>query len=171
MRALLQRVSEASVTIDKKVSGEIGSGFLILLGIEREDDETDIDWLVKKIIGMRIFENEEGKMNLSIRETGAYKMVFLRTIARRSCSSNVLSSSSSVNTCMAPLPSVQTPRPHESYSREARAVSLWCVKTIKKIMMGHHAISRSKISHSPPQRRPAARGSRRRPLSARRWGR
>ena len=75
MRALLQRVSEASVTIEETVYGEIGPGFLILLGVEQADDETDIDWLVKKIIGMRIFEDEEGKMNLSILETGGDALV------------------------------------------------------------------------------------------------
>ncbi|MEC5128560.1 D-aminoacyl-tRNA deacylase [Verrucomicrobiales bacterium BCK34] len=75
MRALLQRVSEASVTIDSTVNGEIGPGFLILLGIEQVDDESDIDWLVKKILGMRIFEDEAGKMNLSILETGGDALV------------------------------------------------------------------------------------------------
>ncbi|MDF1740327.1 MAG: D-aminoacyl-tRNA deacylase [Verrucomicrobiales bacterium] len=75
MRALLQRVSEASVTIDSTVNGEIGPGFLILLGIEQVDDESDIDWLVKKILGMRIFEDEAGKMNLSILDTGGDALV------------------------------------------------------------------------------------------------
>ena len=75
MRALLQRVSEASVTIGDAVHGEIGAGLLILLGIEHEDDETDVDWLVKKIIKMRIFEDDAGKMNLSILDTGGDALV------------------------------------------------------------------------------------------------
>lgn len=75
MRVLLQRVSEASVTIEGKVNGQIGPGFLILLGVEQIDDETDIEWLVKKILGMRIFEDEEGKMNLSILETGGDALI------------------------------------------------------------------------------------------------
>ncbi len=75
MRALLQRVSEASVTIEDAVHGEIGAGLLILLGIEHEDDETDVDWLVKKIIKMRIFEDDAGKMNLSILDTGGDALV------------------------------------------------------------------------------------------------
>ncbi|MDA7922173.1 D-aminoacyl-tRNA deacylase [Verrucomicrobiales bacterium] len=75
MRALLQRVSEASVTIDDKVYARIGSGFLILLGVEQDDDKTDIEWLVKKILGMRIFEDEEEKMNLSILDTGGDALV------------------------------------------------------------------------------------------------
>jgi|TARA_B110000305_G_scaffold229053_1_gene279572 D-tyrosyl-tRNA(Tyr) deacylase len=68
-------VSEASVTIDDKVYARIGSGFLILLGVEQDDDKTDIEWLVKKILGMRIFEDEEEKMNLSILDTGGDALV------------------------------------------------------------------------------------------------
>lgn len=66
MRALLQRVSSASVTIDDKVSGEIGPGLLVLLGIEEADETEDIDWLCNKITNMRIFSDEDGKMNHSV---------------------------------------------------------------------------------------------------------
>lgn len=66
MRAVIQRVSEASVVIDGKVEGEISSGLLVLLGIEAEDSETDIEWLVSKILQMRIFSDAEGKMNESL---------------------------------------------------------------------------------------------------------
>ena len=65
MRVLIQRVSEASVTIDREVKGNISTGMLILLGIEAEDTEADADWLVQKITGLRIFSDDEGKMNLS----------------------------------------------------------------------------------------------------------
>ena len=68
MRVVIQRVSEASVKIDGKISGEIGIGLLILLGIEHEDDRTDADWLIQKIVGLRIFSDHEGKMNLSVAE-------------------------------------------------------------------------------------------------------
>ncbi len=68
MRIVLQRVSEASVTVDNRVTGSIGQGLLILLGITHDDDMTDIEWLVRKVIGMRIFSDSEGKMNLSILE-------------------------------------------------------------------------------------------------------
>ena len=69
MRVLLQRVSEASVRIGGETKSEIAAGLLIFLGIEREDDSSDIDWLVRKILALRIFEDEHGKMNRSIMET------------------------------------------------------------------------------------------------------
>ncbi|GAA4447920.1 D-aminoacyl-tRNA deacylase [Nibrella saemangeumensis] len=67
MIAIIQRVSEASVTIDRQVKGQIGLGFLILLGITHTDTREDLDWLSKKIISMRIFGDAEGKMNLDLR--------------------------------------------------------------------------------------------------------
>ena len=66
MRVILQRVSNASVTIDNTVHSEINQGLLLLLGIEEADNQEDIDWLVKKISQMRIFSDQEGKMNLSL---------------------------------------------------------------------------------------------------------
>lgn len=66
MRIVIQRVSHASVTINKQVKSSIGNGYLILLGIGKEDTEEDIDWLVKKIISLRIFDDEMGVMNRSI---------------------------------------------------------------------------------------------------------
>jgi D-aminoacyl-tRNA deacylase len=68
MRAIIQRVSKASVTIGGSVKGEIGNGFLILLGIEDADHAEDIEWLSKKIINLRIFNDGNGVMNLSIKE-------------------------------------------------------------------------------------------------------
>jgi len=65
MRVLIQRVSQASVTIDGTVHGKIGRGMLVLLGIENDDTQEDVHWLVQKICGLRIFADEEGKMNLS----------------------------------------------------------------------------------------------------------
>ncbi|MDF1816956.1 MAG: D-aminoacyl-tRNA deacylase [Verrucomicrobiales bacterium] len=66
MRVLLQRVSSASVTIGGTVKGKIGPGMLILLGIENADTQEDIDWLTRKILSLRIFEDADGKMNNSI---------------------------------------------------------------------------------------------------------
>lgn len=68
MRAILQRVSKASVKINDTLKGSIEKGLLIFIGIEDADDETDIDWLSSKLISMRIFEDTERKMNKSIIE-------------------------------------------------------------------------------------------------------
>ena len=65
MRAVVQRVSEASVTIDGTIKSSIGKGLMILLGIEHEDNEYDIEWLSKKIVNLRIFNDENGVMNIS----------------------------------------------------------------------------------------------------------
>jgi D-tyrosyl-tRNA(Tyr) deacylase len=68
MRVVIQRVSEASVAIGGQVKAAIGKGYMILLGIEEADTNQDADWLCKKIIGLRIFSDPEGKMNLDIKE-------------------------------------------------------------------------------------------------------
>lgn len=70
MIAVIQRVAEAKVEIENKVAGQIGSGLLILLGIENEDGVDDIDWLSRKIVNMRIFDDENGLMNKSLVDTG-----------------------------------------------------------------------------------------------------
>lgn len=66
MRVVIQRVKNASVSIDQKIIGNINHGLLILLGIEHEDTENDANWLIQKILGLRIFSDSEGKMNLSV---------------------------------------------------------------------------------------------------------
>jgi D-tyrosyl-tRNA(Tyr) deacylase len=68
MRAVIQRVAEACVKVDGRVTGSIGKGLLILVGIEDSDTEKDIEWLTKKIVGLRIFDDENGVMNLSVME-------------------------------------------------------------------------------------------------------
>lgn len=68
MRAVIQRVSEASVMVDHKVCSVIHEGLLILLGVEDEDTDEDIEWLCRKIINMRIFNDDEGVMNVSLKE-------------------------------------------------------------------------------------------------------
>ena len=68
MRAVIQRVTEASVKVDGKITGAIGQGLLILVGVEDADTQDDIDWLAKKIVGMRIFNDENGVMNLSVQD-------------------------------------------------------------------------------------------------------
>lgn len=75
MRAVIQRVSSASVTIDGEVHSAIGPGLLILLGVGHEDSQEDMDWLVKKIAGLRIFNDDSGVMNRSILEVGGQALV------------------------------------------------------------------------------------------------
>ena len=70
MRAVLQRVTDADVSVDSKITGKIGKGFVILLGVEDGDSEVDADYLVEKITGLRVFEDSEGKMNLSMMDVG-----------------------------------------------------------------------------------------------------
>ena len=69
MRVVIQRVSHASVTIEGQKKSQIGAGFLILLGIEQADTQEDIAWLVRKIVGLRVFDDENGVMNKDILET------------------------------------------------------------------------------------------------------
>lgn len=68
MKALIQRVDKAEVTVDSKIISSIGKGILVFLGIEKGDTEKDIDYLVKKISQLRIFEDEKGKINLSLQD-------------------------------------------------------------------------------------------------------
>ena len=66
MRAVIQRVTRASVVVDQKTTGEIGIGLLVLLGVEKEDTETDLKYVFNKTIGLRVFPDDEGKMNRSV---------------------------------------------------------------------------------------------------------
>ena len=70
MRVVLQRVAHASVTVEEKVIGKIQRGFLLLVGVTHDDAMEDMDYLVRKIVQMRIFEDEEGKLNRSIQDIG-----------------------------------------------------------------------------------------------------
>jgi len=76
MRAVVQRVKYASVTIDEKVVSKIDNGFLVLLGVHEDDTENDAEYLAKKCSGMRIFEDDEEKMNLSVKDVeGSFLVV------------------------------------------------------------------------------------------------
>lgn len=66
MKTVIQRVSEANVKVDGKIVGEISNGLLLLIGIDEEDEKADANWLVQKILNLRIFGDEEGKLNLSV---------------------------------------------------------------------------------------------------------
>ena len=75
MRAVIQRVSSASVTIDGAVKSAIGHGLLVLLGVGHDDTQEDLDWLVKKIAGLRIFNDDSGVMNRSVVDVGGDAIV------------------------------------------------------------------------------------------------
>ena len=75
MRAVIQRVQHASVTIDGNVAGSIGKGFLVLLGVADSDTNEDLEYMVKKITNMRIFEDENEKMNLALKDVGGELLV------------------------------------------------------------------------------------------------
>ncbi len=75
MRAVVQRVSRASVRVDGKVVGEIAAGLLVLLGVAEDDTEADAGYLAEKVSGLRIFEDEAGKMNLGVTEIGGSMLV------------------------------------------------------------------------------------------------
>ena len=75
MKAVIQRVKSASVSADDKIIGEIAAGFLIFLGVERGDAQNDLNYLVKKTIGLRIFKDDNKNMNLSIKDIGGEALV------------------------------------------------------------------------------------------------
>ncbi|CAD7802418.1 D-aminoacyl-tRNA deacylase [Chryseobacterium aquaeductus] len=68
MKAVIQRVSEASVQVDGKIVGEIGKGLMLLIGVDEQDEKTDAEWLIQKILNLRIFGDENEKLNLSVKD-------------------------------------------------------------------------------------------------------
>ncbi len=68
MKIVIQRVSEANVKVDGKIVGEIGKGLMLLVGIDENDEKTDADWLVQKVLNLRIFGDEDDKLNLSVKD-------------------------------------------------------------------------------------------------------
>ncbi|MEN4761580.1 D-aminoacyl-tRNA deacylase [Chryseobacterium sp. C39-AII1] len=68
MKAVIQRVSESSVKVDGKIVGEIGKGLMLLIGIDENDEKADADWLVQKVLNLRIFGDEDDKLNLSVKD-------------------------------------------------------------------------------------------------------
>ncbi len=75
MRAVVQRVKKSRVTVEGKITGEINKGLMVLLGVGQEDSSQDIDYLAEKIINLRIFEDNNGKMNLSLLDVGGELLV------------------------------------------------------------------------------------------------
>ena len=75
MRLLIQKVKEASVSVENRIVGEIGAGYLLFLGVQKGDSAVQADFLARKVSGLRIFEDEQGKMNLSISDVGGQILV------------------------------------------------------------------------------------------------
>jgi D-tyrosyl-tRNA(Tyr) deacylase len=75
MRAVIQRVTRARVTVDDRTVGEIGKGLVVLLGVARDDTERDADYLASKIVALRIFDDADGKMNVSVKDAGGGLLV------------------------------------------------------------------------------------------------
>ena len=75
MRAVVQRVTEASVTVEARVVGCIANGLLVLLGVSKSDTESSADYVIEKLLGLRVFPDAEGKMNLNVREAGGAVLV------------------------------------------------------------------------------------------------
>ena len=86
MKALLQRVSEAKVTVNSKIIGEIGTGWLILLGVGKADSEAEIPKLSEKILGLRLFSDADGKFNLSVQDVGGQILVVSQFTLFADCS-------------------------------------------------------------------------------------
>ncbi len=75
MRALIQRVRQASVTVAGEVTGQIGQGQLVLLGVGKSDSHREVEWMAEKLVSLRLFEDDAGKMNLSLADTGGAMLV------------------------------------------------------------------------------------------------
>lgn len=86
MRAIIQRVSEASVTIDGEVRGAIGRGFMVLLGVHESDTEEEVRLIVKKLAGLRVFEDDAGKMNLALDAVGGEVLLISQFTLYGDCS-------------------------------------------------------------------------------------
>ena len=86
MRAVVQRVSSSKVTVDGEVTGEINKGLLVLLGVTHEDTSKDVDYIIDKVLNLRIFEDENEKMNLSLKDVGGQLLIVSQFTLYGNCS-------------------------------------------------------------------------------------
>jgi D-tyrosyl-tRNA(Tyr) deacylase len=132
MRALLQRVTEARVTVDAAVTGEIGAGLLVLLGVSKLDTEADAETLAQKILNLRIFEDEDEKMNRSVLDTGGALLVVSQFTLYGDCRKGRRPSFD------AAAPAAQARSLYEHFVTVARRSNL-CVET--GVFQAHMAVS------------------------------
>ena len=99
MKFVIQRVTHASVTVEEKIVGEIEKGFLVLIGVGKQDTEKEADYLVKKLTGLRIFEDENGKTNLSLKDVGGSLLLISQFTLYANCKSTKFYRSGRSKTC------------------------------------------------------------------------
>jgi D-tyrosyl-tRNA(Tyr) deacylase len=118
MRACVQRVSSARVVVDGETVGEIGRGLLVLLGVAVTDDDADLRWLVDKVIGLRVFNDDEGKMNLALADVGGALLVVSQFTLLGDCRKGRRPS------FIAAAPPEQAERVYEQFVAAARAAGV-----------------------------------------------
>jgi D-tyrosyl-tRNA(Tyr) deacylase len=118
MRACVQRVSSARVVVDGETVGEIGRGLLVLLGVAATDDDADLRWLVDKVVGLRVFDDGEGKMNLALADVGGALLVVSQFTLLGDCRKGRRPS------FIAAAPPEQAERVYEQFVAAARAAGV-----------------------------------------------
>jgi D-tyrosyl-tRNA(Tyr) deacylase len=118
MRACVQRVSSARVVVDGETVGEIGRGLLVLLGVAATDDDADLRWLVDKVVGLRVFDDGEGKMNLALADVGGALLVVSQFTLLGDCRKGRRPS------LIAAAPPEQAERVYEQFVAAARAAGV-----------------------------------------------
>jgi D-tyrosyl-tRNA(Tyr) deacylase len=129
LKAVIQRVGKSSVEVDGNRVGEIGKGILVLLGVEKGDAEGDAEWLAEKIANLRIFEDQAGKMNLSVREIGGELLVVSQFTLAGNCAKGRRPSFDSA------APPAEANRLYEYFVERLRAMGLTVATGVFQAMM------------------------------------
>ena len=135
MKAVIQRVSEARVEVDDEITGSIGCGIMVLLGVEQGDTEKDAEWLAKKIIELRIFEDDAGKMNRSLSDVGGSLLVVSQFTLLGDCSKGRRPS------FIAAAPPAEGNRLYEYFVAKCRAAGARAETGIFQAMMQVHLVN------------------------------
>jgi len=135
MKAVIQRVSEARVEVDGDITGQIAGGILVLLGVEQGDTEKDADWLAKKILELRIFEDNDGKMNLPLADVGGGLLVVSQFTLLGDCTKGRRPS------FVAAAPPTEGKRLYEYFVQKAKTMIPWVETGIFQAMMQVHLVN------------------------------